>query len=259
MSEIQEWFRTSIRNPILRAAYVFSKFFNTLLDLKGHKHQFAPELKQLNEIITYSLENRSDISDHLVTLFLESITTYPTPALIVELGVRGGASTFVLERVAGLIGAKLVSVDIEDCSNVSSFSDWTFVQEDDITFASHFEAWCHTRGIKPEIGILFIDTSHTYEHTLKEIQSWFPFLSPHSKVFFHVTNMKPIYFRRDGSIGVTMSSQRGVIAALEAYFRKSFRETADFVDFSREWMIQHYACCSGFTILKRISLNMVQE
>ncbi len=89
-----------------------------------------------------------DISDHLPVLFAEALEA--RPKLIVELGVRGGDSTFVFERVARLCGSTLLSVDIDDCSRVSPWDRWHFVREDDIAFAGRFEAWCAEHNVEAE-------------------------------------------------------------------------------------------------------------
>ena len=56
----------------------------------------------------------SAVSKGRMTLFTEALSVHPS--LIVELGVRGGESTFVFERVAKMCGSQLGSVDIEDCA-----------------------------------------------------------------------------------------------------------------------------------------------
>ncbi|MGQ9810915.1 MAG: class I SAM-dependent methyltransferase [bacterium] len=174
------------------------------------------------------------------------------PKLIVELGVRGGDSTFVLSRVARLCGSRLISVDLQDCSQVCSDRHWIFVQAEDIEFAKQFQEWCKTRGIEPKIDVLFIDTSHLFEHTVKEIEHYFPFLSEKAKVFFHDTNLRHFSFRADGSMCVGWDNKRGVIRALENYFEKSFNEKVNFMDIAKGWWIKHYANCNGFTILERL-------
>ena len=163
---------------------------NSLIDLRRRRAPSPSGLGLFDEIVERSLK-RTDISDHLTTLFLESLPV--RPSLIVELGVCGGESTFVLERVAALCDAKLVSVDIEDYSGVSSYRRWSFIKSDDIVFAETFTDWCRNQQIVPAIDILFIDTSHEFEHTLKEIMCWFPLLSDRSKVFMHDTNMKKMF------------------------------------------------------------------
>ncbi|MBN1545049.1 MAG: class I SAM-dependent methyltransferase, partial [Syntrophaceae bacterium] len=150
-----------------------------------------------------------------------------------------------------LWGAVLVSVDIEDCRNVSSYRDRIFVQMDDIAFASSFSEWCRKREIEPQIDILFIDTSHLYDHTVSEIRSWFPFLADRAKVLFHDTNMHDVFVRKDGSTGRGWDNERGVIRAIEEYLSVSFDEEKDFVTFKDGWVIKHASICNGFMVMNR--------
>ncbi len=99
--------------------------------------------------------------------------------------------------------------------------------------------------------MLFIDTSHLYEHTKQEIASWFPFLATNARVFFHDTNLKQVYFRRDGTMGLGWENERGVIRAIEEHFGVSLPEKRDFVDAREGWLIRHYANSSGLTVLTR--------
>ncbi len=87
---------------------------------------------EFDEINGYTLR-RTDISDHLLTLFVESLAV--EPRLIVELGVRDGQSTFVLERVAKLCNSRLVRVDLDDVRFTVSYHNWEFVKSDDTEFA----------------------------------------------------------------------------------------------------------------------------
>ena len=206
-------------------------------------------LSRTLEAIRQRSQRQTDICDHLETLFLECLNL--PSKLIVELGVGVGESTFVLENVARLWNARLVSVDIADCKKVLSYYKRDFVQMDDIAFAREFPHFCEVHNIEPMIDILFIDTSHLYDHTVQEIQSWFPFLSAHTKVIFHDTNMKEIFHRKDGSTGRGWNNERGVIRAIEEYFNRNFNEETDFIEIIDGWFIQHYAHCNGLMILER--------
>lgn len=222
---------------------------NALVSAIRQDRFLASGWRQLDEIKEHSM-TRTDISEHLITLFVETMAV--RPELIVELGVRTGESTFVFERVARLCGSKLISVDIQDCSVVSSYGDWIFEKSDDIDFAKRFEAWSEKHYIKAHIDVLFIDTSHLFGHTVEEIEHWFPFLSDKSKVFFHDTNLGKTYFRKDGSIGVGWDNKRGVIAALEKFFERHFNEKEHFIDWAKGWVIRHYPYCAGLTVLERL-------
>ncbi len=239
-----------VKHPRNLVSRIIDNIINPLMDLTRDKHNILSDLKELNEIRERACL-KTTINDYLETLFIESICI--KPKLIVELGVETGQSTFVFERVAKLCNSKLISVDINDCSNACSWSDWIFVQKDDIEFAKEFESFCQRHGIEPKIDILFIDTSHLFEHTLKEIESYFPFLSDKAKVFFHDTNIRDIFFRKDGTMGVGWNNERGVIRALEKYFGKSFNERHDFIDYRNGWLIKHSHHCNGLTILGKVT------
>jgi len=192
---------------------------------------------------------RTDICDHLETIFYECLGM--RSGLIVELGSGDGESTFVLERVAKMWQSAMVSVDIEDRDEVGVYARRIFVKRDDVEFAKEFSDWCERRSIRPKIDILFVDTSHLYEHTVKEIETWFPFLAPRAKVFFHDTNLKEVFIRRDGTHGQGWDNERGVIRAVEEYFGESFDEAVDFMTIKNGWLIRHTAHCNGLTILDR--------
>lgn len=212
----------------------------------------SPEAKEIREWA--AARGGVDIIDHLATVFLETVAV--RPRLIVELGVRQGVSRFAFEKAASAVGSSLVSVDIEDCSSTCRPGPgWYFVRGDDVQFARTFREWCAQRGLEPVIDVLFIDTSHVYEHTVEEIRSWFPYLAPHCKVIFHDTNLRRFYRRRDGTIGIGWDNKRGVIQAIETYLGTRFDERKDFATTLDGWAIRHWAHCNGLTILGRDSAS----
>lgn len=245
---IKRWVKDVAGEPSILPLSVYVKLHNSVFALKPKSFQ-PSGFREFDEVRERSFF-RSPINDHLVTLFTESLTK--KPRLIVELGVRDGESTFVFERVAGLCGSKFVSVDIEDYSRASDLEDWIFLKKDDLEFAGEFRDWCRGEGLEPEIDILFIDTSHEYHQTVKEIEAWFPFLSKNGKVFFHDTNLRPVFFRKDRSAGRGMSNRRGVIRALENYFGKRFNERKEFVEVIGGFLFRHYPYCNGLAVLERI-------
>ncbi len=222
--------------------------YNILVSSRPEPPVFPGELEEFREIRERA-RKRTDISDHLITLFTE--TLIEKPRLIVELGTRGGDSTFVLERAAKLCHAKIISVDIVNCAKTSAYPDWIFVQKDDIQFAREFKSWCWAHHLEPVIDILLIDTSHEFEHTVREINAWFPWLAKRAKVFLHDTNLKYFYFRKDRSLDIGWNNQRGVIRALEKYFGCQFNENRSFTSVRKNWLIKHWPNCCGFTILEK--------
>ena len=211
------------------------------------------DIQELGEVRKYARTVKGAIGDHLTTLFIESLLA--KPKLIVELGVRGGDSTYVLECVAKMCKAYLVSVDIDDFNGDINYEKWEFVRADDLKLAKDFGRWCKKRKIKPTIDVLFIDTSHYFDHTREEIKAWFPFLSTKARVFFHDTNLRTIYPKKDGRFGVGWNNKRGVIRALEDYLGKTFNERVDFIDIVGGWLVRHTDYSGGFTTLLRVDVK----
>lgn len=239
LTELKIYCRRKIRNV-----------YNVFAKLRKPPTPLVTDFPELNDIRQRSLK-RSVLNEHLETLFLESLTL--KPRLIVELGVARGGSTQVFAAVARLCGARLVSVDLSDCSGALPWEDWLFVQQDDLEFAREFAPWCRTRSLEPVIDVLFIDTSHLFDHTLAEIRAYFPFLADHAKVFFHDTNIGNYFFRQDGTLDLAWDNERGVIRALEVYLQKKFDEKKAFTDFVPPWLIRHYPHCCGLTVLEKLS------
>ncbi len=252
--------KKAVINPRIIPAYIREKTINGVIainnaavDLFQRKKYSVPTgLKEFADVVERA-RIKTDVNDHLVPLFLEAIAL--RPRLIVELGVRGGETAFVLERVAGLCKSHLVLVDIDDCPNLDSGPDTFFVHSDDIAFSGRFREWCKDYAIEPRIDILHIDTSHLYEHTVKEIENWFPFLSRGAIVFFHDTNLSAVFRRRDGSMGRGWNNDRGVIRAIEDFLDAPLNEKAGFEGITNGWLVKHDPCCNGFTTLARLDLG----
>jgi cephalosporin hydroxylase len=226
------------------------RIYNSLNNLQSSRPvpQGAPP--EVQEIVQRASSRYTDISDHLLALFSEAASV--RPRFIVELGVRGGESTFAFERAARLSDARVLSVDLEDCQFQSSYPKWTFLKKNDLTFASEFPDWCSSHQLAPEIDVLFIDTSHLYQHTLEELRLWMPYLSAKSKLILHDTNMKRIYRRADRSLGRGWDNDRGVIRALEETLGTKFNEEQDFVTVIGGWLIRHWSHCNGLTVLEKL-------
>ncbi|MFC7138728.1 class I SAM-dependent methyltransferase [Halosimplex aquaticum] len=199
----------------------------------------------------------TDTSDHLERLFVEALQA--DPETVVELGVRGGESTFVFERVARLADADLVSVDVDPTTYDGDYDRWRFVQSDDVAFAERFADWSAEHGVDPAIDVLFVDTSHEYEHTVAEIEAWFPHLAEDAVVLFHDTNMRRVYRRADGTVGLSRRADRGVIRALETYFSCAFDETESFVTVRDGFVFEQRPYCSGLAVLRKLPGDVAEN
>ena len=195
----------------------------------------------------------SPISDHLGSLFFFALDA--SPRLMVELGTGGGESTRVFLAAASVAGADLLSVDLKNRGQLDlPFKErWQFVQSDDVEFGkTGFVEWCRRHSLEPRIDLLFIDTSHMYEHTKEEIETWSPYLSDNAIVLLHDTYMGTgMYARMDGSIGFGYDNERGVIRAMGELVERRFDETSFFCDLAKGYLIMHHPHCNGLAVLKK--------
>lgn len=211
----------------------------------GQRPVLAGDLPRDVMSILEQSQTQTDISDHLLTLYAEAVEI--KPKVMVELGVRSGESTRVLLMAAKRCSARLISVDIDDCSGVAESDAWTFVRTDDVQFGQNWPEWSRTHGLPETIDFLFIDTSHLHEHTVAEINVWFPHLGSNSKVVFHDTNLRSWYSRSRG-----WDNSRGVIRAIEEYLGFKVNERIAFTVAIDGWLVRHDPVCNGLTVLRKL-------
>jgi hypothetical protein len=179
------------------------------------------------------------------------------PRLIVELGTRDGISTRALLAAAEISDAHVLSIDTADCSRIAigeRFRQrWTFACADDVIFAGPpFANFCAERNWPPVADVILVDTSHVYEHTKREIESWVPRLSRRGTMLFHDTNMGKGWFRcLDGKAEPGWNNERGVIRAIEEFVERTYDERTYFTDAAGGYVIQHVPWSSGLTILRK--------
>lgn len=104
----------------------------------------------------------SDIYLHLPR-FVEMVQTLNTQHVI-ELGTRTGVSTVAFLYALEATGGRLTSVDLDGQPPIGEHPHWTFIQGDDMDPAI-------SGGLDPA-EIVFIDTSHHYLHTLRELHTY---------------------------------------------------------------------------------------
>ncbi len=121
----------------------------------------------------------TDINEHLITLNM--LTKELRLHNVLELGVRNGDSTIALLSAVRELNGLLTSIDIDDCPVAKEKVDtlglsqwWRFIRGDDM-------------GVEwnEHIDHLFIDTNHFYEHTLKELQKYEPYVKVGGIITLH--------------------------------------------------------------------------
>jgi cephalosporin hydroxylase len=125
----------------------------------------------------------SDICAHLPRLHAEASRQ---GVKVIELGVRSGNSTAAFLSAAESHDGHVWSVDLVGASFPASFNAtgrWTFVCGDDL---DPFIVDSLPNGV----DVLFIDTSHHYEHTLAELRLYVPKVAPGGVVLMHDTELE---------------------------------------------------------------------
>lgn len=133
------------------------------------------------------LSRWSDIQEYMPFLY-EQARSRPG-VRILELGARRGNSTLAFLAGAAESGGHVWSCDID---NVLAYRDgigpfgmsprWTFTCGDDMDPS--------VQSLLPaQADILFLDTSHEYEHTLAELRAYMPRVAPGGVALFHDTHL----------------------------------------------------------------------
>jgi predicted O-methyltransferase YrrM len=102
----------------------------------------------------------TDMQDHLPYLFEMS------HGKVLEIGVRGGASTSALLAGVESKGGHLWSVDINNC-RLLEHPDWTFIQAD-----SNAEKQKVLAEIPDALDLLFVDGDHTYAGCMSDLETY---------------------------------------------------------------------------------------
>lgn len=162
------------KTAILSAIFGIGPYM-TLNEYKIAKTCFTPNNPYEKRMITYS-----DTWQHIPTLYL--LCSLKKPQVVLELGCRTGNTTLPLLYAVSKYGGHVHSIDIEVWPEIKDFlrdnqelqKFWTFIESDDISIE-----W------KERIDFLYIDTSHTYDHTLKELQKYEPLVNSGGVIVFH--------------------------------------------------------------------------
>ncbi len=126
----------------------------------------APErvLGGVNLYPTYR-DTPSDIHEHLE--FMRDLCVELDAQVVVELGVRFGVSTAAFLDAMEATGGMLWSCDIARpfvADEIADHDHWMFVWGNDLELVDE----------APECDVLFIDTSHHYQHTVAELEGYAP-------------------------------------------------------------------------------------
>jgi Methyltransferase domain len=100
--------------------------------------------------------------------------------VILELGTQRGRSATAFLAACEETGGALVSVDIQDCSNISEAPNFIFVQSDSTAVPNIMK---QAPLLFQGIHILYIDTTRNRAHLEKEVAGWWPFIKSEGWLF----------------------------------------------------------------------------
>jgi cephalosporin hydroxylase len=100
---------------------------------------------------------------------------------VIELGTRTGVSTIAwLYALEGR--GHLTSVDLDGRPPIGEHPHWTFIQGDDLSMKV-------LERMKPA-DIVFLDTSHLYDHTIVELEVYRVLVKPGGRIVCHDTQLR---------------------------------------------------------------------
>jgi len=121
----------------------------------------------------------SDIQNHLPR-FVDMVQDL-NATHVIELGTRTGVSTIAwLYALEGR--GHLTSVDLDPKPDIGDYPHWTFIQGDDLSMKV-------LERLKPA-DIVFLDTSHLYDHTIVELNTYLDLVKPGGKIVCHDTQLR---------------------------------------------------------------------
>lgn len=120
----------------------------------------------------------SDIYQHLPRLHDEAAKGDIT---VIELGVRSGNSTAAFLCAVEEHGGHVWSVDTDPTYVFADHPQWTFIQGDDLDVAVY---------LPDGVDLVFIDTTHYYQQTWAELETYVPKVRPGGVVALHDTELE---------------------------------------------------------------------
>jgi hypothetical protein len=168
-----------------RSGYRAQEFFSSpYTELRAEDALVLGRHFRLVRELRHRMSFWSDIQGHLPAL-RDAVRRFPG-ATVAELGTRTGQSTSALLVGASAVGGHVWSVDPGPIEVPPTWrgpdSSWSFLAADDMSDeAAEF--------VPDEIDVLFIDTSHFYDHTLAELQRYVPRVRPGGVVLCHDTEL----------------------------------------------------------------------
>lgn len=139
----------------------------------------VPDTETLAARYEKACRTPSDIYEHLPT-FVALVAELQATA-VVELGTRTGVSTIAwLYALEGR--GRLWSVDLDVRPDIGNYDHWTYIRGDDL------DPDVYTQ-LPGSVDIVFVDTSHAYLQTLRELGLYRWLVRPGGRIVLHDTEL----------------------------------------------------------------------
>ncbi len=161
--------------------------------------------------------------------------------VILELGVQEGVSTKKFLNICDNNDGMLYSVDVEDCSNVSSHAKWKFIKSRDDNFN-------YIKSLIPKkIDILFIDTLHEANHVEKVFYNYYDLVKNDGYIFIDdISHLPYLNNKKKTNFYCEINNQETFNKILEIYLN-------NYDNFSLNFSFES----SGLGIIKKRSENQL--
>jgi len=130
---------------------------------------------------------------------------------ILELGVYKGKSTKVFLKICDQNNGHLISVDIDDYSNVSNNSNWEFIHSSDDNFK------LINSRINKSLDVIYIDSLHEASHVKKVLYNYYKFLKVGGLCFIDDVSWFPYAKGRNDNVYIEETNFRTYSKILEIY------------------------------------------
>jgi len=178
----------------------------------------------------------SDYRDKIEKELIPKIEDIPN-IIILELGVQKGISTNYFLKICDNNNGKLYSIDIDDCSNVSSSKRWKFIHSRDDDFNKIFNL------IPNQIDVIYIDSLHEADHVEKLIYNYYVKLKKGGYIFIDdISHLLYLKNKSRSSFYCEINNKETFDKILEIY-----NNNTDLIDLNFSFK------SSGLGVIKKIS------
>ena len=120
-----------------------------------------------------------NIENH-IDLMVDFLSKKKNPTIL-EFGVERGSSTKKFIDFVEKNSGRVFSVDITDCSNISSSKSWKFLKSNDLNVDYVLDQFDEIK--KNGVDLIFIDSYHEAQHVQKLMSYYFAYLKQDGAIF----------------------------------------------------------------------------